>query len=603
MPNPATLRTSWTPDQPIPLPEYPRPQMVRPDWLNLNGRWEYAITASQQEAPAIFDGQILVPYPVESWLSGVQKPLQPDQTLWYRRNFSIPEAWKRFGSKHRTLLHFGAVDHTCQIRVNGNLVGSHCGGYTPFSFDITDYLRQGENTLLAAVKDATDQTFQQRGKQTLRPRGIWYTAVSGIWQTVWLEPVPAGYIAGFRLTPDLEKNTLKAEITLAGNTDSLQIAAATLNNRQAVTAFQQGPSAAVTLNITDPHLWHPDDPYLYPLLIRLYREDQVVDETISYFAMRSFSLTPDAAGQQHFALNGKPLFLFGPLDQGYFPDGLYTPPSEEAMRFDLTYLKSIGCNMVRKHIKIEPARWYTACDRLGLIVWQDMPNGGKALNDVTAFLATTADIHRRDDRNLEKSGRKDISNREAFKVELKEMIDCLMNVPSLAVWVPFNEGWGQFHSQPIADWVKQYDPTRLVDAASGWFDQGAGDFVSKHIYFKKLPQVLATSQRAAAVTEFGGYSLLMPEHVWNAEKKFGYRFYKTSEKLTHAYETLLKRELEPLIKRGLSIAIYTQTSDVEIEINGYLTYDRKIEKMDRSRLAAAHQRLMKIASQTQNKKG
>lgn len=608
MPNGEPLRTPWLPAQPIPLPEYPRPQMVRPGWINLNGWWEYAILERQQPAPREFSGQILVPYPVESLLSGVQRALLPGQRLWYRRTFADPRGRPEVADPGRVLLHFGAVDYQCQVWVNGTLVGEHTGGYLPFTFEITAALQEGENELLVAVWDPTDSGLQQRGKQVLKPGGIWYTAVSGIWQTVWLEVVPEISIESLVLTPSLDDSALAVEVTLrgAGGVEGLEIDVEVFSdfwNRgdtdsaeiSLVSAAKGTSGETLRLVIPNPRLWSPEDPHLYGLRVRLSWNGQPVDEVDSYFAMRQFGLVKDADGYLRFALNGRPLFLYGPLDQGYFPDGLYTPPSEEAMLFDIEYTRKIGCNLIRKHIKVEPLRWYYHCDRLGMIVWQDMPNGGRIDGDVVAFLSLSVGFHRNDTHRLARFGRAEEANRAEYRRDLQGMVDHLRNAACIAIWTPFNESWGQFHAREMADWLKAYDPTRLVDHASGWFDQGGGDFQSRHIYFKKLYRP-RKDQRAFVISEFGGYSLLLPGHVWDEQKKFGYRFYDSSEELTVAYLRLLNEELKPLIPRGLTAAVYTETTDVEIEINGFLTYDRRVEKMDADVLRNAHNGLIKSAA-------
>jgi len=589
------LRTPWVPGTSIPLPEYPRPQLTRPGWINLNGVWDYAILPAGSGRPEVFEGPILVPFPVESLLSGVQRPLLPDQKLWYRRSFPDPRAELLMNSctDGRILLHFGAVDYGCEIWVNDSLVGSHRGGYLPFTLDITGWLQGGENDLLVSVWDPTDTGMQQRGKQVRKPHGIWYTPVSGIWQTVWLEGVPAVSIESFKLTSDLDHQRLILEASLRGDGDlqgyTLEFEA--LREGKTIASGSALPGKMTALAILEPRVWSPEDPYLYDLIIRLVKDGAIEDAVGSYFAMRKFSLLTDEDGHSRFALNDKPLFLYGPLDQGYFPDGLYTPPSEEAMLFDIKYTKRIGCNLIRKHVKVEPLRWYYLCDRLGLIVWQDMPNGGKIDGEVIAFLNLSVGWHRNDTRGLGRFGRAESENREEFRAELKGMIDTLHNAACIACWVPFNESWGQFQSREIADWVLGYDPTRLVDAASGWFDQGGGDFQSRHVYVKKLLKKKRDT-RAYALTEFGGYTLKVPGHLWDPEKKFGYRFYKSSEALTSAYLDLLENQVKPLIPQGLAAAIYTQITDVEIEVNGFLTYDRKVEKMDSDAISQAHEDLI-----------
>ena len=570
--------------------------MSRPNWVNLNGLWDYAILPSDSAAPKTADGSILVPYALESYLSGVQKSLLPDQKLWYRRTFLDPRPvfFKGSEGEGRVLLHFGAVDHECTIWVNGSLVGEHRGGYLPFSLDITDSLYLGQNELTVSVWDPTDTGMQQRGKQTLHPKSIWYTAVSGIWQTVWLEGVPAVSIESLRLTPDLSHQLLMVDVVVRGmaNAEFISVEAIASSNGEIISSARGDAKEPLNLMVLNPKTWSPADPHLYDLHVQLTREGEVLDEVDSYFAMRQFGLRREANGALRFTLNGEPLFLYGPLDQGYFPDGLYTPASEEAMLFDIEYIRRLGCNMIRKHIKVEPLRWYYHCDRMGMVVWQDMPNGGLIDGEAVATLSLIFGFHRNDTRRLSRFGRADEANRAAFRAELQSMVDHLYNAPCIAVWVPFNESWGQFQANEIAEWLKAYDPTRLVDHASGWFDQGGGDFQSRHIYVKKLKRP-APDSRVFAITEFGGYSLAIPEHLWNENKKFGYRFYDSTQALTDAYLALLENELKPLIQQGLTAAIYTQMTDVEIEINGFLTYDRKVEKMDAQAVRRAHEGLIR----------
>ncbi|MEZ0394943.1 MAG: sugar-binding domain-containing protein [Anaerolineales bacterium] len=587
-------------------PEYPRPQMTRPDWLNLNGLWNFAITRRLPGAPpdqppfggslqpigedeedGLFvrlAGQILVPFPIESALSGVKYALRPDERLWYWRTFRVPPEWRG----RRVLLHFGAVDWETVVWVNGAQIGLHRGGYLPFTFEVTPFLKDGDNDLVVAVWDPTDTHWQQRGKQSLAPKSIWYTAVSGIWQTVWLEPVPQAYIAGLKITPDVDAGQVRVKIRPGGAEDRLGAVRVQVRDAGRLVAQAQAASARDELRIPIPRpsLWSPDSPHLYEVEIAA-GEDRVG----SYFGMRKFSLGQDEQGRTRLCLNNRPLFLFGPLDQGYWPDGLYTPPCAEAMRWDLELIKGLGCNMLRKHVKVEPARYYYECDRLGLIVWQDMPNGGKSQTEMQAIFSLLFGPKRQDDRALWRHGRNEPESREDFLRELQEMVEHLYHFPCIAVWVPFNEGWGQFEARAVAARLRDLDPTRLVDHASGWFDQGAGDFRSRHIYGLALKPEPLEARRAAALTEFGGYSLKVEGHLWNPAAAFGYKKFESSAALTEAYLLLLEEELKPWVEAGLSAAIYTQTTDVEIEVNGYVTYDRQVEKMDFDRLREAHRAL------------
>ena len=578
------LTTRWKVDQPIPLPEYPRPQLVRGDWQNLNGWWDCAIQNLDAPQPASFEEKILVPYAPESRLSGVEHVLQPDEKLWYRRTFFVSH-----NEDEVVHLHFGAVDFSCEVWINGQEVGEHWGGYLPFSFDITRCLVEGENELVLACVDATEAEMHQKGKQRLEPGGIWYTSISGIWQTVWLEVLPKQHIRNLKLTPNLDASNLLVEVSLSEGMDPTQVELEAIASFEGQEVAHESitSSSQLLLNIPDPKKWHPDHPYLYDLTLRLKVDGVVFDEVGSYFGMRKYGKMRDEKGFWRFTLNDEPIFQFGPLDQGYFPEGLYTAPSEEAMLFDIAYAKKIGCNMIRKHVKVEPARWYYACDRLGMIVWQDMPNGGRTTKDAVVAFTFTSGIHRSDIRRLHRFGREEPENREEYRQELKELIDSLYHFPCIAVWVPFNESWGQFHAIQTAYWVKGYDPTRLVDHASGWFDQGGGDFQSRHVYVKAL-SASQPDERILAVTEFGGYTMQVDGHVYTEKKRFGYGHYQDPASLTNAYLRLLEQQVKPLIPLGLSVAIYTQTTDIETEINGYLSYDRKVEKMDPNILRQAH---------------
>jgi beta-galactosidase/beta-glucuronidase len=591
-PVPGNIMTQWAKDvSPENVwAEYPRPQMTRPDWLNLNGLWEYWITDKAQNEKRKAEGEILVPFPIESALSGVKRPLRTEELLWYRRTFSVSDAWRG----KRVLLHFGAVDWQAKVFVNGQPVGEHVGGYLPFYFDITDYLLpspfRGEdgggvqNELIAQVWDPTDDHWQQRGKQTKNPRTIWYTAVSGIWQTVWLEPVPQTYVDGLKITPDMDAGTVRVKTKLVGPESGSGVVSVRVYEAGALVAESKTENAAaeITVLIPNPKLWSPDSPHLYDLEVTA-GEDRVR----SYFGMRKFSVSGG-----RLCLNNQPLFQLGPLDQGYWPDGLYTPPTDEAMRRDIELVKGLGCNMLRKHVKVEPARYYYYCDRMGMIVWQDMPNGGRAQTELEGALSVAFNPKHKDTFAYRRFGREKVASREDYRRELGEMVDALYNFTCIGVWVPFNEGWGQFDAKATSEWVRSYDPSRLVDHASGWYDQRSGNFTSRHIYALALKPIPPEKNRAMTLTEYGGYSLKVDGHLWNPDAEYGYKKFTTSEALTDAYLNLLNTELKPWIDAGLSAAIYTQTTDVEIEVNGYVTYDRAVEKMDFEKVREAHKKLM-----------
>lgn len=587
---PTKLKTRWADSisRDLPWPEYPRPQMTRPEWHNLNGLWDYAITGMDQQQPEEYEGQILVPFPIESSLSGVEKPLLPDQCLWYRRQFEITAEWQG----QRICLHFGAVDWHCQVWCNGNFVGEHSGGYVPFSFDITDFLdKGGENELLVAVDDPTDEGLHERGKQTLRPRGIFYTAVSGIWQTVWIEPVPQVYIEGIKLTPAIDPPSLQVEVTLSKSLPEGRVEVTCIEDGKTL-AQAEGPCGqTLAFDVPDAELWSPENPHLYDLQVRVATGGVVLDQVGSYCGFREVSLQTDDQGIMRIFLNNDPYFQYGPLDQGYWPDGLYTAPTDEALIFDIEYCKSLGLNMIRKHVKVEQARWYYHCDQLGMLVWQDMPNGGKLPGNFTGiFLGYLLGINLRDGKGqYARTAREDAEKRALFKTELESMLKYLHNHPSIIVWVPFNEAWGQFDAAEIGDWVKTLDPSRLVDAASGWYDQKSGDIHSIHKYVgPAMPRL--EDGRAIALSEFGGVGLDVEGHVW-MDKTFCYREVATREALLKGYLSQIEK-LIAMKHKGLSAAIYTEICDVEREINGYLTYDRQVQKLDREVLREVHQRLL-----------
>jgi beta-galactosidase/beta-glucuronidase len=574
-----------------PHPEYPRPQMVRQEWQNLNGLWDYSIEERDIESVDTYQGKILVPFPVESALSGVKKTLLPTQRLWYKRNFSISEKWQN----KNILLNFGAVDFQTNIWINGHHLGEHTGGSLPFSYNITSFIkRQEENEIIVAVWDPSDAGNQERGKQVLQPKGIWYTAASGIWQTVWLESVSETYLRSIKITPDIDQSKILLQTFLTQNPNlnnefslkiEIKFKGETISHK--IHQF----SHSIEFDIQSPQLWSPEFPNLYEIEITLLQKENPIDHITSYFGMRKFHLAQAQDGYQRIFLNNKPLFHYGPLDQGYWPDGLYTAPTEEALVSDILFAKEIGCNMIRKHIKVEPARWYYHCDRIGMIVWQDMPNGGRPVSSLESLLAMNIKYKVDDTKHYKKFGRQDSHNRDNYKKELLEMVDWLYNFPSIAVWVPFNESWGQFDAKEITQLLSEYDPHHLIDHASGWYDQGAGHFRSIHKYFTKLKPEPKDPNRAFIISEFGGYSLLFPEHAWVLDKKFTYGHYQSKPELTQAYLDLLEQQLLPLKSKGLAAAVYTQTTDVEMEINGFLTYDREIKKMEREKLKLIHKKI------------
>ena len=573
-PKKARLMTRWAKDvsPEKALPEYPRPQMVRKDWLNLNGLWEYAIQPKDGERPTNFAGQILVPFPVESALSGVMQMVKPDQRLWYRRTFALPKEW---GKEKRVLLHFGAVDWDTTVYVNGKEVGKHRGGYDPFSFDVTDALKRDatEQELVVSVWDPTDTGYQPIGKQTLRPRGIWYTPTTGIWQSVWLEPVPQDRITGIRLVPDVDQKRLTIVVTSASAANRGHwVRAVVRDGGQQVAEGKADVGQTLEVNLEEPKLWSPDSPHLYDLTLTLHQGDQQFDEVSSYFGMRKISLGKDEKGVLRVMLNNKFLFQYGPLDQGFWPDGLYTAPTDEALKYDIEITKKLGFNMARKHVKVEPARWYYWCDKLGLLVWQDMPSGDKHI--------------RREDPDIVRSK----ESAENFEREWKAVMDALRNHPSIVMWVPFNEGWGQYDTARVTDLTKQYDPTRLVNSASGWTDRGTGDVNDVHVY-PGPGAPTAEEKRAIVLGEFGGLGLPLEGHTWLDKGNWGYRSYTSKESLTEAYVGLLARLHRLIGEPGLSAAVYTQTTDVEIEVNGLLTYDREVLKMDEKAIVDAAKKL------------
>ena len=543
------------------LPEYPRPQLARNSYVNLNGRWDYAITASDAE-PEHWDGEILVPFSPEAPLSGVNQTLLPGQTLWYRRE--IAET-RREGQ--RLLLHFGAVDQEAKIYVNGKLAGAHLGGYTAFTVELTEFLTDGPSVLTVAVLDGTDTNEYCRGKQKTKRGGIWYTPQSGIWQTVWMEWVPQSYITGLRITPDAVNGCVRIMVQAEENRACyLHFAGrrvGAFTNRECV------------LRVEAPELWTPEHPKLYEFSAEL-GEDRVE----SYFALRDVGVGRDAAGHPCLTLNGKPVFHTGVLDQGYWPDGLYTAPSDEALVWDIQTMKSLGFNMLRKHIKVEPMRWYYHCDRLGMLVWQDMPNGGGKYDLLTISAPLITRRHKKDS-DYKRFARTDAAGRAEYYAGLDEMVRQLYNCPSIVMWVPFNEGWGQFDAAEAVRRIRALDQTRTIDHASGWHDQGAGDVQSLHVYFYQYRFRPDKRGRAVVLSEFGGYNLPLVGHTWN-HANFGYRGFKTPEALEAAYRKLYETQIIPAKEKGLAACVYTQLSDVEDEVNGLVTYDRRAVKLPTS---------------------
>ena len=565
--NPLMTRWADDVDPENPLPEYPRPKMKRDNWINLNGRWDFQISDKQHKGE--YDDQILVPFPVESALSGVRETVGAKNRVWYRRTVSVEPS-----EGERVLLHFGASDWQTQVLVNGQHVGLHQGGYDPFTFDITEALKEsGPQTIEVSVWDPTDRGHQPVGKQSHDPRGIWYTAVTGIWQTVWLEQVPTHYIEDLKVTPQIQQERAKIQAKVPSLPKGYEIQAVVKTENGTVVETTGSPHNRLFVQWEDPRLWSPSDPFLYDLEVRLLDDEgTAVDKVESYIGMRSVSVQEASDGHTRLFLNGEPLFQMGLLDQGWWPDGLYTAPTDEALKYDIQVTKELGYNMLRKHVKVEPQRFYYWADKMGVLVWQDMPNG-----DNLPW------------QTLERSP----ESVRQFKDEYKAMIDALYHYPSIVMWVPFNESWGQFQTRKIVSWTKQYDPTRLVNNASGWHDRGVGDVVDMHEY--PGPAMPAPEDnRAAVLGEFGGEALVVDDHLWLQDLSKAPSHYETSQSvkaLRRTYGRMIQA-VDSLKKKGLAGAVYTQITDVESEVNGVMTYDRAVIKFDEARMRQIHQALI-----------
>lgn len=550
------------------LPEYPRPQMVRQDWHNLNGLWQFGLGEADQPPPfgQNLPDEVLVPFPIESALSGL---MRTGQNMWYRRTFTVPDAWL---GQH-VLLHFGAVDWRTTVYVNGNEVGAHTGGYDSFSFDITKQLHSGENEVIVGVYDPTDLDQQALGKQRLIPREIWYTSATGIWQTVWLEPVAAASIARLDMTPEVENQVLKLTVQGAGTSDETVEAVARAGGIEVGRA--SGPvGSEIRVPVPQPKLWSPDEPFLYDLEVSLKRGDEPVDRVTSYFGMRTVGLA-QVGGYLRPVLNGEFVFQMGLLDQGYWPDGIYTAPTDAALRYDIEQAKALGYNLLRKHVKVEPQRWYYWADKLGILVWQDMPSMLDFQSDISPEARTQ------------------------FELELQELVDEHRSSPAIIMWVPFNEGWGQYDQARIADLIKGWDPSRLVDNMSGVnccgaIDGGNGDVLDWHVYVGP-DSGSPSDKRAAVLGEYGGLGLKVAEHEWNPAASFNYEMQNDADQLTNRYLELLQQVRGLMLNTGLSAAVYTQLTDVEIEVNGIMTYDRAVVKLDAAKITAAHQELIEAS--------
>lgn len=577
------IKTKWA-EQINPknvLPEYPRPQLERTDWVNLNGEWEYAIKPKGQAEPASFDGNILVPFAVESSLSGVQKEVGENNELWYKRTFSVPANWK---SKD-IVLNFGAVDWKADVFVNDILIGSHQGGFTPFSFNITPYLTgKSSQKLVVRVWDPSDKGYQPRGKQTSNPEGIWYTPVTGIWQTVWLEPVATNHITSVKSIPDIDNGTMNVTVGTSAPCCNTSVVEVKLLDKGQVVASAKGlQGKELRLAVQNPTLWDTSNPYLYDMKVSLIKDGKVLDDVKSYTAFRKISSKRDANGVMRMQLNNKNLFQYGPLDQGWWPDGLYTAPTDEALLYDIVKTKDWGFNMIRKHVKVEPARWYYHCDKEGILVWQDMPSGDMG----NQWAPHTYNGGTDKDRSAAS-----VAN---YYQEWKEIMDMCISYPSIVVWVPFNEAWGQFDTEKVAEWTKNYDPSRLVNPASGGNHRACGDILDLHNY-PGPNMFLYDPQRVTVLGEYGGIGLPLENHLWWNKRNWGYVQFKNSDEVTAEYVKYAD-DLKGMVDRGFSAAVYTQTTDVEGEVNGLMTYDRKEIKINEAAVKKANQAVINQLSE------
>ena len=576
------IKTTWAEeiDTENVLKEYPRPIMKREEWKNLNGLWNYSIRAKGEDEPKNNDGKILVPFPVESSLSGVMKDVRASNEVWYNTAFTVPNGW----NGNDILLNFGAVDWEAEVYINDIKVGSHTGGYEPFSFDITPFLNNKRSQKLTVkVWDPSDEGPQPRGKQVKNPEGIWYTPVTGIWQTVWLEPVNEKSFENLKFTPDIDKNQI--EISAEGrNTEYGDIVEVTVyDGSNVISTTKSAIGEKFEISINDTKLWSPESPFLYRTTVKLISEGKVKDEVKSYFGMRKISTKRDENGIVRMQLNNEDYFQFGPLDQGWWPDGLYTAPSDEALKYDIIKTKALGFNMIRKHVKVEPARWYTHCDEIGILVWQDMPNGGRGPGWQSRNFFKGSEDQRSQ------------ASEDIYRKEWKGILDHLISYPSIVVWVPFNEAWGQFDTEEITNWTKNYDPTRLVNSASGGNHFHTGDILDLHNY-PDPDLYLYDAERVTVLGEYGGIGLPLKDHLWKKDNNWGYVQFKNSKEVTDEYVKYAEK-LKKLVNAGFSGAVYTQTTDVEGEVNGLMTYDRKIDKVDVDRLRKINQEVINSLKQ------